>query len=566
MAALLLTLAISIGQNAGITGRVVDRQDQPIRGAVVWVAGGDDKASTATDASGQFTIQDVNRDAPFLFARHPRYAFFGQRLPHDETNLSIVLSTRDQAAADPPLLHVERPRDERNALARRLLGLAWSRLDTLDGDDADDLRREVLYYLAIYDPEVVLRRLPRIKNARYLIGPLIELGKFDDAVEAAMAFNSPEGRGFALREVAEKHPDPARRRELLGQAAAECRAILEADRRVWALGGIARCLYDAGDERTARKLIDEILPAAEDFVPGTYRTAFAMNMAIFDIEKALRLCEGATDHDRDAAFTTIAKHLAGRDPQWAEALFRRASPSRQANQVIHVATAMAKTDLKRARRLVDDVSRLGPDRVPMAYGCLALALRSDREAAHKLLFDAFDLLEAGMHSPTSDDYFPQGAALVHTVERIDPSLTRECLWRAVALGGRAAAKNEKSEQSSGKTNESLLRDARLSVLLARYGAHADVAARLAEPLFGAQPSEVPREELPTRCFAMAAIDPERAEKWLKNYLAATTPEQLRAVFPEPWTIMTEAAAGDDRGFWITFNARVFAQWPSEFSP
>lgn len=105
-----------------VTGRVVDRRDQPVDGATVFNSGdGHERAEARSKGGGKFVLSDVPEGGVFLFAEKPGYRFTGVRLPAGRAEATLVLTSLDEPAEPkatlPPLLSS----DEEYALARAVL-------------------------------------------------------------------------------------------------------------------------------------------------------------------------------------------------------------------------------------------------------------------------------------------------------------------------------------------------------------------------------------------------------------------------------------------------------------
>jgi hypothetical protein len=105
-----------------ISGRVLDRSGQPVDGATVFNSGdGHERVEAKSKGGGKFLLTDVPEGGVFLFAEKAGYRFMGVRLPPDQTEATLLLTSLDKPAESkatlPPLLSP----DEEYALARAVL-------------------------------------------------------------------------------------------------------------------------------------------------------------------------------------------------------------------------------------------------------------------------------------------------------------------------------------------------------------------------------------------------------------------------------------------------------------
>jgi hypothetical protein len=388
------------------------------------------------------------------------------------------------------------------------------------------------------------------------------MGRTVDAAEAALALKSPYERSYTLVNIAHKTDDAEHRRQLLAESLLHARLVIEPERRLGALAGIAEALYDFGDKESAKPLIEEIRTGAEKLEAGFWRGYMAETVALIDVDAALKLCEGVTDQfERDRHPGNIAHEIAATDPARAEAILKSVSDRNQYRYIERVCYRMAPVDLERAQRIAESAARQYGDQRPYAYGVTALAMAKSNSAktepakAKELLARACELLQPDFRGSDTRRQFDMGLALVHLCEQVDPARTRECLWRVVSL-----CPNTSLRTSGGWELKSKLEaDAKLAILLARYDVHPDVAAKLVEPIFTTEMVEL--HELRERAFpfAMGLIDTDRSAQWLADYIKKAPADWMPNV-EQPWHYMADAIGQDDAGFWNTLQKSILHQW------
>ena len=407
-------------------------------------------------------------------------------------------------------------------------------------------------------PTLRRRSRPQIGSVRYQIEVLRSLGLFEEAVGVAAGLKSADERSSTYTSLAEQMKIPGRSRELLGEAVVEARTIIDPTRRLSAHVRVARVLHDLGDKEAAKKIIDEQLPQIERLEAGFWRGYMAETVALFDIDRALKLCEGATDEfERDRHPGNIARLLAARDPARAESIVKSLTERNQYRYIAPVCYRMAAVDLPRAKRIADGALPSYDDPKPYAYAVMAQAICDKQpQEARDLLRHGFELLP-NKSSGRGDIRRTFGLAMIlaHISETVDPAATREYVWRTIAL----AAGTHVQPTTEWDAEEKLRADGHLAVLLARYGLYPAVAARLVGPLYTTDKLKPQRMREDIFPMAMAMVDPAKAADWLDRYIAAAKGDELRDS-PQPWELMAPAAAGDDAAFWEAMHRHVLHRW------
>ena len=544
---------IVLEESKRIVGRVVDSEGKPLEGVEVRAEGRDQfrTASVRSAADGRFELAGIHPQARFFFARHPDYRFTG--IPIAGGELTITILRRD--AQPQPLAAMKVPTEEVRARLRKLLVPVYEKHGAMLHPAQ---RSRILELLARHDPEYVLSELPKVEDAHYRAELLIKLGQLDDAEAAAAANKTPFWRAHLLLQASRANANAGRRRELLAEALIQAKGVIEPDRRLGLVCNVAEELFDLGDKEAASRLVKDNLKEIESLEAGFYRGYLAETVALFDVDKALKLCEGATDEfERDRHPGNIAHELAAIDPPRAEAILKTISQQGLYRFAPRVAYRMATEDLPRARRIVDMIPPDYPSQRQHALGLVALAIcGKDPDAAKNLLKRAFDEIDNENAARRHDrrTLIPSSMALVHLSETIDPAATREYLWRTIALVPVTADSPDSWSRQQFRQFE-----AKAAILLMRYGLHPELAAELCQPLFALEDIKSHDPNFTAAFYAMAMADADRSAKWLEDYIAKTKGDELKYI-PQPWELMGEALGSDDKGFWDSLHERVLHLW------
>jgi hypothetical protein len=421
--------------------------------------------------------------------------------------------------------------------------------------------------LARHDPAFAREHLDEVKAPQYRADVLLALGEIDDALAVAETVEDGYLRTHAYLNVADRVPDPDRRREILAQASVHARTVTSPAHRAVLLGGVAKRLLNAGERDAARRVLDDGQRIARELATsqwnGFARGNFAETLAMVDPAAARDVVKDlAEDHDRH--YGNIAHRLAATNPQQSEQFLKEMHgyPS-IATWGVRVCYRMAPVDLERAQAIADKLTE--PDQRAHALGVMALALAEKKpDTARALLHSAFDQLD-GLVAPdiwNRRTYFPVAATLVRISERVDPMSTGDYLARAMSLhpgpGLPAFNLQRRAQEHAEQT-------ANLVMLLAAYGAFPEETKRLAEPLFvhakklggaGDRHSWYRANALFT---AMALADPERAIAWFHDFHPRIAGDDLRLI-PQPWMTLATAIAADEESLWTHITYEVFHLW------
>ena len=265
-----------------VEGRVVDRQGQPVAGAVVRQSGdGPMPTETLTAADGRFQLPGVIEGPALIFAEKPGFRFGFRPVDDGSQPAEVVLARTGEPPAVayqtlPPALPVE----EEKALARRLI--APSRREDLPAWQG---RWRSSASCATRPPST---RSPCSSGWSRSSSPMpiyLELRaastwprpwpartwtKRPPCSRPAIPRTSAPGLSGDLRRPRDLRPDQAR--ELLAQAAVNAKSMKSPTYRIPVEARIADHWLDLGETERARALLDEALALGRDTARGS-RTA-----------------------------------------------------------------------------------------------------------------------------------------------------------------------------------------------------------------------------------------------------------------------------------------------------
>jgi protocatechuate 3,4-dioxygenase beta subunit len=479
-----------------VSGRVVDRDGQPVAGAKVFQSGdGPIRTETTADADGRFRLPGVYNGPALVFAEKAGFRFGGAIVAAGDAQVEIKLA-RD---GEPPVakqqtLPAPMSRAEERKLARELLEpvVAQARSDALGYAG-----ERVLPALARIDPE---RVLTMIEN-RVLSQPGAALGQVvlaqyeDDPREAVATIESdraPAARASLFPALADAaaDSDPARRGEWLDRALTEARRVEAAEAKLPLLRQLADRWLDVGELDRAKPILREGQTVIEAMPHESYsyaREQFGEVLAVLDLPAARAIFErkGVTQSNQPSDeqvrrhLGEAAVRLAAFDPAEAERLAAIAYPGPNLGDrdtlYFRIARRMARADLPRARKLLETIPEhrespsAQPALVPFGLGLMAAdRAATDPDGARALLDEAFaGLLASGQSYPSPTIYM---AALLPAVERVEPDRLAERLWRI------AARRLPRAQEPNGLSVSEL---ATLALLTSRYDR--DMADAIAAP-------------------------------------------------------------------------------------
>ncbi len=439
----------------GLSGVVRDRGGKPIADAMVSLFAKDTRTETVTNGQGEFKLE-VPAGKPFcVIARHPDFRVDGSYYEKNPPNLNQTLVR----LTEPGVRFARRPilsKEEREKTVKRLLEPIKQKLAK-----STDTQEKVtsLQSLTCVAPDFVTEFLD--KNP---LQPAIYNEMLSAQVARKRASQNPEeaeeliGRmeqgaqkSLAYGQLVDALPENARAHKLdiLAEALVGARAEKSPDFRAVALGEVARRLYVLGEKDRATTIFREGEKIANGLPTSAFagyaRGAFATDLALIDLPKALALMKDLKDRSEFARHHGNAAHrIAGTHPAEAVKVLdliprpRQNEFNQRDQYAIRVCYRMAQADLQAALQLASSIADM-PSRA-YALGVMAQGVaKTDPRQASDLLGRAFALLEEDAARPDPPQLTSPliagsvAAALVLIAEQIDPTLVRECLWRSVAL-------------------------------------------------------------------------------------------------------------------------------------
>ncbi|HZW31549.1 MAG TPA: hypothetical protein VFF52_12630 [Isosphaeraceae bacterium] len=487
-----------------VEGRVIDRQAQPIAGAIVRQSGdGPLPTESVTAQDGRFRLQGVLEGPALVFAGKDGFRLQFQPIDDGSNPTEVVLTRTGEPPAVayhtlPPALPVE---DEKT-LARRLILPCVERIFP-HGKDAEKFR--FFRDAAAIDPLGMLDRLESIqfadadlrKLARVILAESLARDNLDEATALLEASDAADVRALGYLGLCDVRRDlpPARVRELLAQSGVNARGMKSPAYRIPFEAGIAGHWLDLGEPERARPFLEEALALGQNTGKGSKTVNFnlgqvAEGLARLDLPAALKILD---DLERDARKNDpcdrsyvferflghIAYKLAAQVPADAERVLERI-PIKQATDryVVAACAAMATKDLARARRLAETrIAREGSGSRPHAFGLMARAIApTDKAGAIRLLDEAYaalDQLASGGDRPSYPGLVEVAGGLLPIVEQVEPDRLGEFLGRTLALRPARGDQTDPDDAGSAGTT------AALAMMIARYDRQ--LAGRLLEP-------------------------------------------------------------------------------------
>jgi len=487
-----------------IEGQVVDRQGNPVKGAIVRQSGDGPLPTRAlSDEQGQFRLPGVLEGPVFVFAEKAGFRFHFQGIDDDSKPVRVVLARTGEPPAVayttlPPAL----PVDEEKALARRVIQPQGEKV-LEHGKDEDKFR--FLLDAAAVDPFAVLERIETVKfndpdYLKALRANLVEAlahESLDEATALIEATADADSRARSYVGICDVRRDlgPVRTKDLLTQATLNARSIKSGADRLSLYAVIADHWIDLGETDRARMLLDEALELGKSTAKGNKGRGFelgyvAETLARLDLPAALKVLDDLAleirkndTRDRSYVFERfhgrMAYKLAAQSPADAERVLERISLAPAGDRtVVSVCTKMAPRDLSRARRIAETrISPEGSANRSYALGLMAQVLAgSDKPVAIRLLDDAYADLEqqaASGQRRSHPDLVEVAAGLLPIVEEVEPDRLAEFLARTLALRPSRGDQTELYEAGIAGTS------AALAMVVARYDRN--LAARLLEP-------------------------------------------------------------------------------------
>jgi hypothetical protein len=492
-----------------LSGRVVDRQGQPISDVEVVAAG--KGASAATDEQGRFRLGKLPRNPVMLVIRRAGYRIDGRLLAESDDTVEFVLARFDESPARTmATLPDEISDEERVRLAR---GVLDPRLVKVLSQGKDSDKVWALRSLMTFDPAKTLEILGQTafqeneSRQGILRRELANRMARDDVEEAAAvaesittAFWRAQALALVYDHVA--RGERARKLDMLDRAQVSLRAVHEPALRITAIGDVAGRLFDLGETDRAQTLFAEGLALTEQLKDRIDRrqVSFIYSLIHADLPAALEFVEKIKDsNDRIILLGNIAAWLAARDPAAAERLLGKIQGQSQALRVtLRTCQNMARTDLPRARRLAQAQQESSSRASALVFAASGLP-SSEHDAARALVRRALEEIDQGDMGANRN--FITLPALLPLVEAVDPGLVPELFWRGVA----DLAPDDDPRSESGRGD--MVRGA---LLLARYDRKVAAALLDTAAEAGPAPGTKPRAMSPAALLLLAAIDPRRA--------------------------------------------------------
>lgn len=585
-----------------VLGEVRDRKGRPVERAIVFNSGdGHRRVETRTGRSGKFFLDGVPEGPLFLFVEKPGYRFTGKHLPAGQSEAAFMLAAVDEAVEPLPSLPPLLTEEEEISLAREVLS-AWH--NELRRQSTDEQKFFYLAAIAAIDPLEALEGIAAVG----IESPMMQSVSRDGFLMVAAA-RSNELPADKLREALESASQPFTKASQYAKAA---RYLAGRQRQLEWLNASLACAphieneplrlealaiaADAYSSLGERKRAEAVLANAEEIaekLPDDIRQLdvygyLALATADTDAGHAVKLLDkmkGHSDYARHGA--ELALRLLPKQPDLAEEVWRRTSassyvpgstdlvplPRQSWAYAPDFCYRLAQIDRGRAERVAEAVERAAL-RV-RAKGAIALALSAKEPAEARRMFESL-VREELPRLAEEDEKFagrwearPSTAAwLLPVAERVAPSVSRELLWRSLALRLRRPRYDHFDETIE-------LSDLRLAPMLARYDR--DLAGALIEPLAARAvrmtaaagtdlktPHTLQAAALATRfgrelAIAAVHVDPRRARKLVERmpygqHEAKFSPiEYARQVFvwvlarhgAERWSEENEVGAG----FW-----------------
>ncbi len=458
-----------------VEGRVVDQQGKPVAGATVFHTGNATPRTEATsDADGRFQLAGLVEGKSPIFVTHPAFHFHGQLLDTSAKSHELKLLGRDQTPDVLRTLPPLRSHEEELTLARQVI---WPIVEVLPEPQTEGCLERCAPLEPWHAMDFVAKHLSQANKLRFVLRtmPFLYAAAPDEALSALESLDCSEyDKAFALINTVAQAPrlSPGQKLDLLDRAAQHARATTDPHGQVFQLSQAALLLFQLGKTEEAKAIVETLTPLAVQLPPKDSGACAAAGEAIglFDLPTGLKLAESTRGDGNDPTCTRsllrIAAQVADQQPAEAERIVTDALAAARAsdeaylkkrddretteeheaevityyeNWLLPVCYRMAAADADRAERLARAIH--DPHLCAYALGTVARALApGDKPRAQKDIVAAFDLLtEASRNPETKRRPWPSwfcpptvAGALLPVVEQTDPTLVRECLWRAVS--------------------------------------------------------------------------------------------------------------------------------------
>jgi tetratricopeptide (TPR) repeat protein len=323
---------------------------------------------------------------------------------------------------------------------------------------------------------------------------------------------------------------------------------------------------ETGDLKGALQITDDILEdGAQTIADALLRIARVaakagdLANARLILEQAVLAKDLSDAFEYDRHHGNIAHKLARKEPATAERILgMMKEPPRRDQWAVRVCHRMAPVDLARAKQIAALIN--DPYQKAYAHCVMAQALSAlDKKVAAELLDDGFGVLSR-LVDDGRDRYngawcaCTVAAALLPTVESVDPELVPEFLWRAMSF------RLPRSGQAPAESGLTAQADATLTMMLARYDrslAHAvldPIIAQLRSLIAGSR-----GRGADALFVAAALIDPRWAVELFESVPDESSPDvTLTKNFARVNVTKILTLEGNER--WQQVQKNYFALW------
>jgi len=526
-----------------IEGIVTDEAGKPLSGVTVANRG---NAAPFTEvvsgADGRFRLPGIPQGKVLLFVDAPGRPFRGETVDTKSGSVKLVVPRSDTTqVAKPATPSPPMDRAEAMELARRIIK---PYAEKVLAQDDKQLRGRVLEALTHLDPEAAWEKMQSgdpvwdSDSARRALFQRLQNANPEDALAVAKSIESGYWRLSTVLDYIDALPDNRRdeKLQLLADALVETRAIERPGYRLAHQMRIVEQLLDLGQRDAARQLVDECSPLARNLDSPEHRLTYtrlvAANLARIDVDAALDLVdEDAEEREQADCRALIAREIAATNPQKAEEVIRRIDSYYSHEFLAHACRRMVRVDARRAQDLIAGENSSGVKAFVLGRMAGEVA-QSDRKLARELIEDSFrsfdDAIARGLRGLWGTECAAyMAASLLPVVEKIDPRLVPEYVWRTVALRWLPRKLDDLTHTYPDTSRvRSLESDATLAIFLAPYDP--ELARTILQPILETMlnpPEDLDWDRLNhmTIWMAVALIMPEHAVKVIE---AQPEPEGL----------------------------------------
>ena len=487
-----------------VTGQVLDRRGEPLDGATVFnSADGHERVETTSKGGGKFRLASVPEGGVFLFAEKDGYRLTGMRLPADQAQAALRLTSIQEPAEPlatlPPLLSGE----EERAMAREELDPWLARLDK-----SGLPRQKTLAFAALlqFDPVEAFERLdwasesdnPDEQIRENLRNSIISVithrhrlswDKLRELIDAGVNEHH-KARELILATDEMADGERALRLEWLEAALLHARKIDDPTRRVSVLASAADHLFKLSEVERARQILAEAENAAKPLLDDPVLRLASLHLALAaahdDPGRAIGWLEKSGGFVRLYGGRVAAALLPDYPQQACEvwqrvATANRENPSRTSSGIEYREAAdfcyrLALVD----RSLAEQIAAEAEEAVVRfrEKGTIVWALAETQPAEARRLLEALVREELSRLPVEESRRLPFESApaiaawLLPVAEQVAPDLCSELFWRSLALRLPRPRRNDLNDQFE-------LTDIQLAKLLARYDR--DISRMLLEP-------------------------------------------------------------------------------------